>query len=204
MAIITAQQEKITIALTVEQEWIRRAFMGTAKYYAFKEKTATIDGVTKTWAEWCKEKGISRKTVYYRIKAGKSFETAISRKSLRGDAFWEKEITHNNVTLTASEWASYNGISRQCWHSRVHKLGMTPEDAVLTPVGRRGIWINPETDLTPYINSRFVEEDLSLHPTPEVVEMCTNCKHKDCNGTITKCLRNKRRKEMYARENSEL
>ena len=167
--------------------------MGTSKFYAFEGKTATIDGVTKSWADWCAEKKIPRKTVYGRMRKGLSFEEAISRRSFRGSPFWEQKITHDGMTLTASQWAHRNGISSPCFFHRVKSIGMTPEEAVLTPVGRHG-FTPDDIDLDSGIGKTFIEKELAIHPTPEVIEMCTNCKYPDCTKTIVRCLRDKRRK----------
>ena len=171
--------------------------MSTPKYYAFEGKEATINGVTKSWADWCAERGITRRTVYFRMRKGMTFEEAIARKSMRGKAFWESEITKNGETRTAVEWMRHYGISRQCWNQRVFVRGMTEAEAATTPLMKGGKILEIESyeDLDRYMGSRAAENELSLNPTPEIVEMCTHCKRPDCNSTIVKCLRDKRRKE---------
>lgn len=55
----------------------------------FLYRSATIGGVTKTWAEWCEERGIDRETVKNRMRSGNSFESALIKPPKDGHC-WEK------------------------------------------------------------------------------------------------------------------
>lgn len=48
------------------------------KYPSKKQNWVIIDGITKTLSEWCKERGISRRTVYERFNMGLSMEEALN------------------------------------------------------------------------------------------------------------------------------
>ena len=167
--------------------------MGTARHYDFDHRYETINGVTKTWGEWCAERGIERSLVYGRVYKGRSFKDAIKNKPKQKPSWWtDTKITISGVTKTPEEWRKERKLSRQCVYQRMHNYGMTVEEALTTEKQRHtGRGLYGEID-------RNSEYELSIHPTAEVVEMCTNCKHDDCKGRILTCLQQKRaRDEAY-------
>lgn len=85
----------------------------------------TINGETKTPAEWARLSGVPRATVVSRVKlgwAGSKIIEPINHNNTKGKTF----ITINGVTKTPSEWAKLSGVSRTTIISRV-KLGWTGE-----------------------------------------------------------------------------
>lgn len=89
----------------------------------------TINGVTKTGAEWARENGMGKHTVLARIRNGMDPEEAIKTKSKA-----EKR-------LFRGEMLSINGIARKYGvHAATIKSrlarGMTLEEAVFTPLDR--------------------------------------------------------------------
>lgn len=214
--------------------------MSKYKGYEFEVNTAVIDGVTKTWAEWCVEKGVSRALVHSRMYAGDTFENAIKRKPReRANSWWRNDkVTIDGVTKTPIAWAEEKGLSKACVYQRMYK-GMTLSEALaFSPTAQEKVldtesveingekktmreWckvygVKESTALQRYHKTqdpmysvldhnsmiryrrknkvgykvdKWYENELSIHPTSEVVEMCTNCKRPDCNGLITTCLR---------------
>lgn len=219
----------------------------------FLYRTATIGGVTKTWAEWCEERGIDREIVKNRMRSGNSFEVTLNKPPKKGRDWWANgEVTINGETKSPDEWLKLSGITRMAAYQRQNR-GMTLEEALSTPKDintadivsatidgctktmrewcktygvavkwavqkyyktrdavyavlphREGMEYRREHGLierrepvrtrTPKCD-RTIEDTLSIHPTREVVEMCTNCPYSDCISTITKCLSVKRLRE---------
>lgn len=166
----------------------------TAKYLAFERNTATIDGITKTWADWCEVYGITRKAVYERMHySPRSFETAVKGRKKHNKGWWSIPLTIEGVTKTPQEWMKEAGITRNGYYARLAK-GFTVAEA-LTIRNQR---IEPEQHIRiGKVDMRDVKGiNLNLNPTPEVIEMCKNCPYADCiNDDVRKCLRAKRRKE---------
>lgn len=164
---------------------------GIYRGYEFETNYATINGVTKTWAEWCEENGQNRSTVKNRMRRGYSFESACVKAERKNRSWWhDSQITINGVTRTPEEWRLIAGLCRQAVYQRTYRCGWTMEEALSYPKGE-----TPERVISHDDEPVGDEKELSIHPTPEVVEMCTNCPHADCISTITRCLRQKRRKE---------
>ena len=219
----------------------------------FLYRSATIGGVTKTWAEWCEERGIDREIVKNRMRSGNSFEIALNKPPKKGAFWWAHgEVTIDGVTRSPDEWLKLIGISRMAAYQRQNR-GMTLEEALTTPKDNKTAdivtatidgctktlrewcrinrvkvkWavekyykthdavyaVLPHREAMEWRRAhnmpeeprpararvircdRTMEDTLSIHPTREVVEMCTNCPYEDCISTITKCLSVKRLRE---------
>ena len=174
---------------------------GIYRGYEFERNYATIDGATKSWAEWCDERGLKRSTVKNRMRRGDSFESACA-KSVRADrknkSWWfDSQMTINVVTRTPEEWRLLAGLCRQAVYQRTYRCGWTMEEALSYKKGE-----TPERVISRDDEPVGDEKELCIHPTPEVVEMCTNCPHPDCISTITRCLKLKRRREKKERNNA--
>jgi hypothetical protein len=69
-------------------------------------RTATVQGITKTAAEWARETGLHPATIRHRLRSGIDGTIATSKPS-RG---WRREVTINGETHTAKEWSRILGI----------------------------------------------------------------------------------------------
>lgn len=95
----------------------------------------TIDGITKTFTQWCDEYCISDDVAWERIHKLnwgplEAFSTPVSSKSKR-----YRYVTINGETHTVSEWSRINGIAKELIYTRI-KRGMSIENAISTPVKR--------------------------------------------------------------------
>ena len=97
-----------------------------------KERELTIDGVTKTISEWCKEYNVTHSQVEHRLRRGMSCIEALTHsKQRRGE-----KVEINGETKTKIEWCEEYGISTQLYDYRTHKGGMKPYEALTTPKRR--------------------------------------------------------------------
>lgn len=226
--------------------------MGKEEYKGteFECRTATMDGVTQTWADWCEAYGIERNTVYHRLRNGYTFEHAIKKPPKKGQRWWSTaQVTVRGETHTPDEWLKISGLTRMGALQRQYRRGMTIEEAISTPkktelcdtvtatidgvtrtirewcringtnmgnavskyraTGDAVYAVLPYAEKLRYRrehnlkfdrstgDDKYFENTMALHPTPEVVEMCTNCPYEDCISTITRCLAIKRRHEAH-------
>lgn len=86
-----------------------------------------IDGVSKTAEEWCREYGVTRQTVVYRVKRkGMDLKTALTAPHYdRGTT-----IEIDGVVKTKKEWCAEYGISPQLYDYRIKYSGMSPIEAL--------------------------------------------------------------------------
>lgn len=99
----------------------------------YVNKTLTVNGVTKSFAEWAAGVGITPRRLYWRIHRGMLLEEAVTKpKNQRG-----KLITVNGETHNITEWAKINGVERKVYSDR-KKHGMTDEQAIALPK-RQGV-----------------------------------------------------------------
>ena len=104
----------------------------------------TVNGRTQTAAEWAREMGINRTTIYNRIKAGYSDAEAVltpATRSHRERAGGNKMrpkilLTHSGQTLTCDEWAKIVKINPATLANR-KKRGWSDEKTLTTPVQER-------------------------------------------------------------------
>lgn len=101
----------------------------TANYACSGQKEWTINGVTKTRSEWCKEYNVTRGQVAYRVSKGMSPIEALTYTKPRGWTY----IEINGVTKTKIEWCEEYGISTHLFDYRTKQGGMTPYEALTTP-----------------------------------------------------------------------
>ena len=94
----------------------------------YVNKTLTVNGITKSFAEWAEGVGITPRRLYWRIHRGMSLEDAVNKpKNQRG-----KQITINGETHNITEWAKINGVERKVYSDR-KRHGMTDEQAIALP-----------------------------------------------------------------------
>ena len=91
-------------------------------------KHLTVNGVTKSFAEWAANCGITPRRLYWRIKRGTPLEEAVTRpNNQRG-----KCVTINGEKKTVPEWCKIYGVSKSAYLARV-RHGLTPEQALTLP-----------------------------------------------------------------------
>ena len=89
----------------------------------------TLHGETKPYGQWCKEYGIKRSIVRYRLLQGWTFEEALSKPAHR-----HRYLTLNNETHTVKEWGEILGIDYRVITKRIDSHGWSVEKALTTPV----------------------------------------------------------------------
>lgn len=96
-------------------------------------KYLTVNGETKSFAEWAENVGITPRRLYWRIKRGTPIEEAVTKpRNQRG-----KYVTINGETKSVLEWIKIYGISKSTFIVRV-RHGMTPQQAITLPK-RQGV-----------------------------------------------------------------
>lgn len=93
----------------------------------------TLNGETKTMAEWAECLGMSYKAIEHRVNRGLSDEEALTREVTRGH---EHMIEFRGERLNTKQMAEKYGITRTAFHARIVR-GWSLEDALLTPFGAR-------------------------------------------------------------------
>lgn len=179
------------------------------KFPTMWDEPVTLDGETLTRGEWCDRYGIGRMTVYQRMnKLGASFEKAVKMpvKKRTASIADTLTVTVDGITKTMREWCDERGLNL---HAAVGNYRLTKDVyyCILPNAEKKEyrrehgidlVALSGKTRKLPEERVRFTtwyENELSLHPTREVVEMCTNCPHEDCIMTITHCLNLKKEKE---------
>jgi len=101
----------------------------------------TIDDVTKTLLEWCREYNIPTKTVKSRLAVGWDVKDALTRPVAKKSGKYDKPITAmhkgEEKTLTIPEWAKIHKCCPSKIHARISSFRWSPERAVTTPVKSR-------------------------------------------------------------------
>jgi DNA-binding Lrp family transcriptional regulator len=90
----------------------------------------TYRGRTQTVAEWAEEIGVSRSTVYCRIRRGNSIQQVLSPGSLPQPP-QGRIITFRGETKSLRQWAESIGISVQALKQRL--TNWTKKDALTRP-----------------------------------------------------------------------
>jgi len=92
----------------------------------------TVDGVTKTLAEWARETGFERAVLGDRLKRGWSHEQVVKtpRYGIKNPG---KPVEFEGQSQTLSEWARQLGIPWDCLYRRIHYYGWSVEKAFRTP-----------------------------------------------------------------------
>lgn len=107
--------------------WITRAEQAKNRR---SSNMLTINGITKTAADWSRDAGFEKHVVMDRIRKGMDLEEAISRPSRQ-----KKQYTVNGEVGTISEIASRHGLDRNTLASRIRR-GLTG-DALFAPAQRK-------------------------------------------------------------------
>ena len=94
-----------------------------------KERELTIDGVTKTISEWCKEYNVTYGQIWYRVRSGMSYSEALTYQKPRGRI----KVEINGTIKTKLEWCEEYGVSVQLFDYRTKTRGMTPYEALTMP-----------------------------------------------------------------------
>lgn len=100
-----------------------------------RAKTYTHDGRTLTLADWALATGLSKDTIYGRLRAGWSIEQALTLSDGRSGADRAARHTINGETKTLKEWADHVGITYDGLMGRMRK-GRTLAEALAMPKGR--------------------------------------------------------------------
>lgn len=129
------QLEKNRFRLNVKLANNTKELLETANHITIggkREQEWTIDGVTKPASQWCKEYGVTRKQVYYRMSAGMTRIEALKYVKPNGRI----TIEINGKIKTKQEWCEEFGISTQLYDYRTKQGKMTPYKALTTPILR--------------------------------------------------------------------
>lgn len=107
-----------------------------------------MGGVTKPLVEWCAEYKMPIGTVARRIEKSKmTLLEALTKplySTLRGADFYRKRKSNRTVTAfgqtkTLVEWSEEYNIAAAVLGARITRRGMTPEQALTTPLMPRGV-----------------------------------------------------------------
>ena len=154
----------------------------------------TINGETRTPDEWLALSGLSRMGAYQRLNRGMKLEEALTKPKHMNTAD-TVTATISGETRTIREWCKINGVKVK---TAIENYNDT-KDPVYAVTPRREKFGYRSTHRIERKGigkvAQYVEDDLSIHPTAEIVEMCTNCPYYDCISTISKCLATKKMKE---------
>lgn len=88
-----------------------------------------IDGERKPAEQWCREYGITRTAVVYRLKRGMSIKDAVTTPK-RG---CRTMVGIDGVVKSKQAWCDEYGISQQLYDYRVRYSGCTPFEALTKP-----------------------------------------------------------------------
>lgn len=91
----------------------------------------TVRGRTRTVEEWARRRGMTVKTLIWRLEHGWEAQDAVLVPVRPAAA--SAAVTAFGRTLTPGEWERENGVPATLIGKRI-KLGWTPEDAVSRPV----------------------------------------------------------------------
>lgn len=91
----------------------------------------TLNGVTRNVTEWSKRTGVSRVTLYMRLRAGWSVVDALTLPTTAPTT-----LTHGGCTLSLGEWSRRSGIPATTIRMRLNG-GWSVADAVTLPVRSR-------------------------------------------------------------------
>lgn len=87
-----------------------------------------LNGEVRSADEWCNQYGITRSTVFKRLKNGMSLQEALVTPKYQGAL-----IEINGVKKAKKEWCSEHGISTQLFDYRVKHGGLSPLEALTKP-----------------------------------------------------------------------
>jgi restriction system protein len=104
-----------------------------SKYEYTKKVIWEIDGIPKPAEQWCKEYGISKKTVESRIRGGMDLKTALTKPLYGGRVM----IEINGVVKSKLEWCKEYGVSTQLYDYRTKQAGLSPFEALTKEVSCR-------------------------------------------------------------------
>ena len=126
---VQLETDKFTFGVKLSENTTQ--LLETSKYPISSQRGRewTINGVTKTMVEWCKEYNLSYSQVENRLLRGMSYIEALTYKKPRGKA----NVEIDGVTKTKIEWCEEYGISVQLYDYRTKQGGMTPYEALTTP-----------------------------------------------------------------------
>ena len=111
----------------------------------------TYRGKTQCLAAWSKETGIPVTTIDSRLRRGCSVEEALSPiNNITGlPSNIPALITINGESLIITEWLKKTGISKSTYYGRI-RSGLSPEQALLTPIDTRYSGGNKKRNLFTY------------------------------------------------------
>ncbi len=103
-------------------------------------RVLTVNGVSRHILDWAAVSGLSRATIWSRLKCGYTPEAAISSQMRQraGTVGRVTMITFNGQTRCISRWARELGIKAHVLYNRLDVLGWPPERALTEPVIPRG------------------------------------------------------------------
>ena len=94
-------------------------------------KLVTFNGQTFSQAEWARQKGVTKSSLWRRLKNGVSVARALDPTSLR-----EHRIRFQGKNWTLTEWARHLGMSKQVLDSRLRVSRWSVKKALTTPLKR--------------------------------------------------------------------
>lgn len=97
----------------------------------------TIDGVSRTVAQWACGYEISLFTIFQRLDRGWSSKRAVYEPVRAGEYRTERVLTHGGKTMPLCEWARECGLSSATISKRL-KRGWSVADALTRPLDNRG------------------------------------------------------------------
>lgn len=89
----------------------------------------TINGTTKSIAQWAKTKKVPQYLITNRLRRGWSPQDAVIKKNYN----YSRPVTVNRVTKTAVQWSKITGIRSSVINKRLRR-GWSPEDAISLPL----------------------------------------------------------------------
>ncbi len=107
-----------------------------------------LDGEVKTMSEWSDVSGIAAGTIARRLKIGWSAKRAVFEdlgKARIGVPHNEVIYTYDGKSMNLKEWAKSIGIGYHALHKRIHKYGLSFEEAILKPPRKKAYAYYGET-----------------------------------------------------------
>lgn len=115
-------------------KWATSAEQGSNKR---NNRHLTAFGRTQTLAEWTRETGLWHGLIRFRIGAGRTVEQALSDPVPPRENHRQAGVTAFGKTMGVAAWARETGIAFDTLYYRIVKRGMSPEEALSTPVKSR-------------------------------------------------------------------
>lgn len=101
-------------------EWATDKVQGNNKS---NNRLVTIDGVTRTIAQWADVSGLSYEAIYYRLHAGKHGQQLLAASDQLLRPIRRGSVEFNGVFDTYAGWGARTGIKASTIYMRIHTYG---------------------------------------------------------------------------------